>query len=97
MPLKRTGQKKYRLPGKAIHSLDEFYNEISRKLLFPGHFGRNLDALWDVLRTDIEGPVFLVWEDSAISKVSMGKDFEKITALLKEVEKERDDFHVSFL
>jgi len=49
-----------------------------------------------VLTTDVKGPVELVWEDSEASNKSMGKDFEKVAALLKEVEKEREDFRVSF-
>ena len=66
MPVKRSG-KRFNLPGKAIRSVEEFYDEIARGLHFPEYFGRNLDALWDVLTTDIEGPVELVWEDSADS------------------------------
>jgi ribonuclease inhibitor len=89
--------KKIKLPGKSISCLDEFYSQITKKLLFPEHFGRNLDALWDVLTTDIKGPVELAWEDSERSKKSMGKDFEKVAALLRDVEKEREDFKVSFL
>jgi ribonuclease inhibitor len=89
--------KKIKLPGKSISSLDEFYSEMAKKLRFPEHFGRNLDALWDVLTTDIKGPVELAWEDSELSKKSMGKDFEKVAALLRDVGKEREDFKVSFL
>jgi len=88
--------KKVRLAGKSIRSLDEFYGEIAKKLRFPEHFGRNLDALWDVLTTDIKGPLELAWEDSELSKKSMGKDFEKVAALLRDVAKERKDFKVSF-
>jgi ribonuclease inhibitor len=94
MRVKRS--KNFRISGRSIRSLDDFYTETARELRFPEHFGRNLDALWDVLTTDVEGPIELVWEDSAKSRESMGKDFEKISALLKEVEKERDDFHVIF-
>jgi ribonuclease inhibitor len=89
--------RKVKLEGKSIRSLDEFYGEIAKKLRFPEHFGRNLDALWDVLTTDIKGPVELAWEDSELSKKSMGKDFEKVAALLRDVGKEREDFRVSFL
>jgi ribonuclease inhibitor len=94
MPVKRS--KTYTIPGTSIRSLDDFYTEISRALSFPEYFGRNLDALWDVLTTDVEGPFELIWEDSAKSRESMGKDFEKISGLLKEVEEERDDFQVMF-
>ena len=88
--------RKYKLPGKSIHSLDEFYDEIGLLLNFPDHFGRNLDALWDLLTTDIKGPVELIWEESATSKKSMGKDFARVSALLQDIEKEREDFAVSF-
>jgi len=88
--------KKVKLTGKAIRSLDEFYGEIAKKFRFPDYFGRNLDALWDVLTTDVKGPVELAWEDSEASKKSMGKDFAKVAALLRDVGKEREDFKVSF-
>ena len=95
MRVKRS-TKKVKLPGKSIRSLDEFYSEIGKKLRFPDYFGRNLDALWDVLTTDVQGPVELAWEDSEVSKKAMGKDFEKVAALLRDVEKEREDFKVIF-
>lgn len=95
MPVKRS-TRKYRLPGKSIHSLDEFYNEIGRLLNFPDHFGRNLDALWDLLSTDIKGPLELIWEASATSKKSMGKDFARVSVLLRDIERAREDFMVSF-
>jgi len=86
----------YRLPGREIRSLEEFYDVISRKLSFPEHFGRNLDALWDVLTTDVKGPVEIIWEDSAISRQAMGPIYDRVSALLKDVQKERDDFRVIF-
>ena len=95
MPVKRS-VKHCKLPGRSIRSIEEFYDAIARKLQLPEYFGRNLDALWDVLTTDIAGPVEIVWEDSAASKKSMGKDFEKVLTLLRDVEKERDDFEVTF-
>jgi ribonuclease inhibitor len=94
MPMKRS--KTCRISGMSIRSLEDFYTEISRALHLTGHFGRNLDALWDVLTTDVEGPLELVWEDSAKSRDAMGKDFERVSGLLKEVEEERDDFKVTF-
>jgi len=95
VPVKRS-TKKVNLAGKSIRSPEEFYGQIARKLRFPDYFGRNLDALWDILTTDVKGPVELAWEDAEASRKFMGKDFEKIAALLKDVEKERDDFKVTF-
>ncbi len=84
------------LPGKEIRSLDDLYDEFTKRLPFPDYFGRNLDALWDVLSTDIEGPIEVMWEDAATSAEAMGEDFERVAALLKDLEEEREDFRVTF-
>ncbi|MEW5943939.1 MAG: barstar family protein [Pseudomonadota bacterium] len=75
-----------------IRTVERFYDELARQLDFPPHFGRNLDALWDVLTTDIEGPVEVVWEGASQSHAAMGEDFVKLAALLEEVTAERGDF-----
>ncbi len=82
----------YILNGKAIHSLDDFYDEIAGQLSLPAYFGRNLDALWDVLSTEVEGPVEVIWQSAQTSKEAMGEDFEKVVKVLKEVEGTRQDF-----
>jgi ribonuclease inhibitor len=52
----------------------------------------NLDALWDVLRTDIPGPFSIVWRDHGHARARLGPDFDRIVALLDELAAERDDF-----
>ncbi len=91
MPVKRC-----RLKGKKIRSLDDFYDQISKEMNLPAHFGRNLDALWDVLTGDVEGPIEIRWADSALSKILMGADFDRLEGLLREVQKEREDFRIFF-
>ena len=91
MPMKK---KRCLLSGKTVRSLDIFYDEIARQLAFPEHFGRNLDALWDVLSTDIEGPIEVVWKNPDSSRLEMGGDFDRVLAVLKDVEKARKDFRV---
>jgi ribonuclease inhibitor len=87
MPMNR-----YTLDGSKIRSLDDLYDQLSTQLSLAGHFGRNLDALWDVLSADVEGPFAIVWNNSGDSKKMMGKDFQRVVKLLMELEKERDDF-----
>ncbi|MGA3086711.1 MAG: barstar family protein [Thermodesulfobacteriota bacterium] len=87
MPIKRCT-----LNGKTIRSLDDLYDRISILINLPEHFGRNLDALWDVLSTDVEGPFEIIWKNANDSKRSMGKDFDRAVKLLRNLEKERDDF-----
>ena len=87
MPVKRC-----KLNGKAIRSLDDLYDQLSIRLALPEHFGRNLDALWDVLSTDVEGPFEIEWKCADDSKKTMGKDFDRTVRLLQRLEKERADF-----
>ncbi len=87
MPLK-----KYTLNGKGIRSLNDFYDQLSSQLSLPEHFGRNLDALWDVLSADIEGPFEIEWKHANDSRKIMGENFERVVKLLQELQEERDDF-----
>jgi len=80
------------LNGKAIRSLDDFYDRISTLKDMPEHFGRNLDALWDILSTDVEGPFEIIWKNADASRKLMGKDFDRVVKLLRNLEEERDDF-----
>ena len=84
--------KKCTLNGKALSSLDYLYDQLSKGLFLPKHFGRNLDALWDVLSTDMPGPFEIVWKHANESKKRMGEDFDRALKLLQELKEERDDF-----
>lgn len=80
-----------------IRSLAQFYEEVARQLDFPAHFGRNLDALWDVLANDVEGPLEIVWQDTAMSQAAMGGDYAKLVALLEDLAEERNDVALKLL
>ena len=41
----------YRLDGARMRSRGEAHDEIARVMEFPEYYGRNLDALWDMLTT----------------------------------------------
>lgn len=82
------------IDGQKVRSVAEFYDQLASQLSFSPHFGHNLDALWDVLTTDVEGPVQIVWEGAASSRDAMGRDFERVVALLQRVAREREDFHI---
>ena len=87
MPIKRCT-----LDGKTIGSLDDLYDQLSIRFSLPEHFGRNLDALWDVLSTDVQGSFEIAWKHAGDSRKLMGRDFDRAVKLLKELQKERDDF-----
>jgi ribonuclease inhibitor len=84
------------LEGRRIGSLDDLYDEFERCLPLPDYFGRNLDALWDVLSRDIEGPLEIVWQDAKHSRQAMGDDYAIVVQLLEDLEKERDDVTVAY-
>jgi len=89
--------KKCTLNGSAIRSLDDLYDQLSQQLALPEHFGRNLDALWDALSTDVAGPFEIIWKNADASKQSMGRDFEQVLKVLRELQEERDDFKLKLV
>jgi RNAse (barnase) inhibitor barstar len=63
----------FRIDGRKIKSVKDFYREIGRSVNGPGgYFGRNLDALADCLRggfgTPENRPYEFAWEHSALSR-----------------------------
>jgi ribonuclease inhibitor len=88
---------KYILDGQKIESRDDFYAELKRsELPLPRHFGRNLDALWDVLTADLAGPLEIVWNASGISRSAMGGEkHDELVRLLLDAAVDRDDLKVS--
>lgn len=75
-----------------LATLDAVYDRLQGELRLPAHFGRNLDALWDALTTDLAGPVELVWRDHARAAARLGPDFHRLERLFRDVERERPDF-----
>lgn len=81
MPARETPQKPvvYRLDGRRIASVDDFYAEMGRAVNGRGgYFGRNLDALADCLRggygTPQDRPFGFVWRHSDRSRRNLAGD-----------------------
>lgn len=55
-------------------------------------YGRNLDALWDILTGGLERPVSVVWTDSSVSREKFPETFNKIVRLLRMVEAQDVDW-----
>lgn len=51
----------------------------------------NLDALYDVLRREIPGPIEILWRPTAASQEALGANMATIAATLREVAAERTD------
>jgi RNAse (barnase) inhibitor barstar len=73
----------FRIDGRNIKSIKDFYREIGTAVNGPGgYFGRNLDALADCLRggfgTPEERPFEFDWRHSASSRRHLRDAFDAI-------------------
>lgn len=71
------------LDGLDIHTESDVHRALAELLDFGPYYGRNLDALWDRLSTDIERPLKITWLHSDISKQRLGERFEKIIQIFE--------------
>ncbi|NEN74947.1 barnase inhibitor [Pelistega sp. NLN82] len=98
--MKKCTQTKIKQPSRIhqikiplIHSEAEFYNALAQQVKLPSYFSHNLDALWDFLSTDLEGPIEWYWLEHQQSKAFLSKTFyDQLMILLQEMEVEREDF-----
>jgi len=71
--------------------MDDVYDALAEQLGLGPEFGRNLDAAWDVLTTDVRGPLDIVWRDSRLSRAWLGANFDRVVRLLQAVAEQRGD------
>ena len=63
------------IDGSCFSTLQEFYGEVSRKIIPGASWGRNLDAFNDILRGGFgtpEGGFILIWHCSEVSRDRLG-------------------------
>jgi ribonuclease inhibitor len=72
-------------------SIDAVYDILARDLALPAHFGRNLDALYDALTGDVEGPFAIIVEDSKALESALGARGTALLKLLRDVGRARRD------
>ncbi len=68
-------KKTFEIDGENFHTLEEFYDEVSRVLIPETDWGRNLNALNDVLRGGFgtpQGGFLLRWKHSELSRQRLG-------------------------
>lgn len=73
----------------ALQSYDDFYDEITKQLNLPDYFGRNLDALYDVLTGAVSLPLQLHFINMSLPQLQAFSDLLKT---LKTIDEEREDF-----
>ena len=82
------------IDGGGIATPNDVYDAFSAQLALAPEFGRNLDALWDVLTVDVVGPLEIVWRDAARSRARLGDAFEPFAHLLRDLALVRSDVQV---
>lgn len=80
-----------RLDGAALRSLDDVYDRMAEDLAFLDYFGRNLDALWDVLTGDLPGPVQIELSGAKAARAAIGPKFDAFLEVLAQAAASRDD------
>lgn len=80
---------------KKMHSMDEFYDELSKKLNFPEYFGKNLDALNDIL-DETEGDILLTFYGYESFIRNVGEKAETAKEILIEKRDKKTNFRVMF-
>lgn len=71
------------LDGLSISSEQDFHKRIASAFSVAEYYANNLNSLWDLLSTDIERPVEIVWKSSKESEQSMGGTFKKIISIFE--------------
>ena len=73
-----------RIDAAALTGVGQVHDRLSADLGFPDYYGRNLDALWDVLTGDLEGPAMIEIEAAAAGRARLGPDFDRLLEVLKD-------------
>ncbi len=75
------------LNGKKIDSIDNFYEVLDKYLNFPPYFGKNLDALYDVLSEDNRTIRFIIKNHLELES-TLGEFYFKLLVLLEDLSNE---------
>ena len=61
--------------GKEVKSQDHLHTMLAKQLSFPSYYGKNLDALYDVLSTDLSSKTIIKFKFLSILKSKLGADY----------------------
>lgn len=79
--------------GNEIHSTLDFHTQLSKALDVEHYYGKNLDALWDLLGFGIEIPLTINWQNSNVCKLNIGEDFDQIINVLRRVKAQNEEIN----
>jgi ribonuclease inhibitor len=76
--------KRCTLDGATLADAAAVYRALAEAFAFPDYFGNNPDALWDALTEYSGDPVEIVWQQARLSKSRLGREFDRIVAVLRQ-------------
>ncbi len=77
------------IDGALIGNRDELHNTIAWQLQFPDYYGRNLDALWDLLSA-WSTPLTIELTNAEVLLQHLGDHGESVLQLFQEAAEEND-------
>lgn len=86
--------KKALLDTLFVKDINQLHEEIAKVLKFPDYYGKNLDALYDCLTSDLELPLKLVWKNYPAALKNIGESAELILKTLGDFSKEEPEFEL---
>ncbi len=73
--------------GTTLESMEEAHLQIRKQGRFPGYYGKNLDALYDLLSTEDRKTLILFFDSQGFVQ-RMGKKGERLVTTFQEVDLE---------
>lgn len=85
------GRMKYRIDGAKMSTREAAHAEIAAAMNFPEYYGRNLNALWDMLTTT-RGEI--VFTDTDVMLAALGEYGQKLYSCFREAAARNRELHV---
>ena len=76
-----------------IGDYEDFYAQLKEKVTLPEYFGDNLDALSDVITSELEMPLDLEFVNMTVDQLEI---FEDLLTTLEDAEDEMEDFSFTY-
>lgn len=87
--------KKLIIDGRFMQSKEAMYTHLTRVFSLPIYFGKNLDALWDVL-TESEEPTQINFLNVDLARTHLGDYGDRFIALLEKLAEEHVQYTIHF-
>jgi ribonuclease inhibitor len=76
------------LDGSKMASEEDFHDQVAAHPETPGYYGRNLDALHDVLTGYFKSPVSIIWKNADLARLALGKRYSHILDVFGDAEED---------